>query len=173
MARIKSTYLLGEGDTEKAFVKAYDFYGTFYEFNPYKKNFKKIVGKLRSSDHTTIVLICDADITNKVEIEKFRQNLKLIKKYSQQFILLIQFKCLEDELVFCSNLKNKNELCRTFNVGSIDKLKMTINKISNLKKHLDQCDFDLNKYASRYEKAEHLKEFHLHCQPFHPDLLIK
>lgn len=173
MAGIKSTCILGEGPTEKAFVNAYDFYGKFQIFNPYKQSFNKIVGKLRNSDHTTIILICDADITNKIEIDRFRQNLKLIKKYSQQLILLIQFKCLEDELVFCSNLKNKEELCRIFNVDGINKLKMTINKISNLKERLEQNDFDLNKYATRYTKAEHLKEFHSYCQPFYPDLLTK
>ena len=90
---------------------------------------------------TYMVLIFDTDVE---QIDILLENIKMLNEcVAVSGVLTIpQSRCLEDELVRCCNVKDVKEI---FGNTSVKGFKSSFIKEKNLKKRLDEAQFDFGK----------------------------
>ena len=157
MGKSKIFYYIVEGENEKKLVetikeKGYIPSGKIRVFNII--HYKISTTFLRTLDsNTTVVLIFDTDVA---KLDIFEENIKLILKNKnvKDIIFIPQILCIEDELVYSTDIKKIEELLDS---KSKREFKADFNNCSNLLEKLLKKGFDINKIWSRNSDGEFSK----------------
>lgn len=144
-----------EGDDDKKIVAALktDFRcivsGKVEKFNVVDKVFKK-THLMSLKEGTAVVLVFDTDTGN---TEILKQNIAFLKKQRNvaDIICITQVENLEDELVRSTSVKTIKELTKS---KSNHEFKSDVLKVSNLKKRLEECGFELKYFWNSQPKNE-------------------
>ena len=157
MRKNRIFYYIVEGENEKKFIeiikeKEYIPSGKIRVFNVIQNKISTTF--LRTLDSNTIViLVYDTDI---VKLDVLDENIKLILKNKNvtDIIFIPQILCIEDELVYSTDIKKIEELLDS---KSKREFKADFNNCSNLLEKLLKKGFDINKIWSRNSDGEFSK----------------
>lgn len=141
-----SIYYFVEGENEKTLVKTlknkYIIAGKIKIHNVINKKISNFI--LRDISHNSIIiLIFDTDIKND---DILKENVKILNKCSKEIIFIKQVYCLEDELVYSTDIKKIENL---LNSKSKKDFKSDFNNCSNLLFKLENKNFKIDLLWSR------------------------
>lgn len=117
------------------------------QFNCWNHSIEKRLIKLTKNGKTTIFIVFDIDILNKVgtniqaSIQKFQNNITILLNSGYHVILLQQTENFEDELARAINQK-KISLFNHFNVNNADEFKTAFLNCNNILVRLEQLGFN-------------------------------
>lgn len=158
MKQSKSNYLyLVEGETEKLLINAikneYLQAGKVEVINITQAIIKE--GFLRTfKENTTIILVFDTDILGELgknNVCKINENIKRLKKYSPEILLIPQHHNFEAEMLFATNLKNLKDFFNT-KTDSPNEFKskfLGLNNDTHVRKKLKEWGFDIQRLWSK------------------------
>lgn len=152
---IKEKTVLGEGETEKALInvlnKAEGLFCKFIKFNAFQYEIRKIIRDIPKKSMVYIMYdsdVLDGDNNANALINKFTNNLEMLKTNGCRIYLLQQTKNFEDELCFACS-KTIRELQQSFSAQSNKDFKPALIKDTNLLQKLQKLGFEKTKLWSK------------------------
>lgn len=139
---MKKFYILVEGDTEKKLLVWLGVIGKIEIVNLWDKDIKKILRKIKPN--TDVFVIYDTDVQqSQANIERFNDNLKILKRDGYLKGILQQTLNFEDELIYaCKDIKNVKELFKLFHAVNADEFKSNFLDVNNGLAVLERVGFD-------------------------------
>ncbi len=141
-----------EGENEKTLIEniknKYIISGSISVFNVTSK----IITSSRIRQYpknTCIILVFDTDIDTTASLNQLAQNIKILNNANNigEIVLIPQFKNLEDEIIYATNISNITQLTRS---RSKSDFKNDFNKLGNKLIHkLEYFQFDIEKLWSK------------------------
>ncbi len=139
-----AAHFLYEGETEKKLFEILGAEGRKVKFNAWSNDVRKLLRLIRAND--TIYIVYDTDAIDNNSLERFKENIKALRKISKKIILIQQNKNMEDELVSACKGITLKELCIAFNAsfGSKSDFKSKFIKSNSCLDILIRLNFDKN-----------------------------
>ena len=128
MQKNEIIYFLYEGDDEEHFLKSLKKMGKIKKLNLWQDEASKFISLFGKK--VSIYIIYDTDHVG--NIEKFIENLNVLKRNSKNIYLLQQTLNFEDEMMQCFNLRRQRDLYNIFSATTLSDFKHNFRTESNL-----------------------------------------